>query len=199
MRLFADEKSVEAGDAEFGEVVVSAQTRFADGDAVVGNAVDQLEGSLDAQVESLQVAIVDADDAGAGGKRAVEFGGGVNLDERLHAEFAAESDQVAKKLVAESSDDQQETVGVVGARFPDLPGIEDKILAKDGELDGFARIAQIFQRAAKKFSFGEHGERSRACRFQRARQLNRIEWIAKNSARGRSGLQLGDHVEAVAT
>ena len=40
-----------------------------------------------------EIAIVDADDFGAGGEGAVEFGRGVNFDERLHFEFAAEVDE----------------------------------------------------------------------------------------------------------
>src|SRR6476646_3342330 len=79
----ADEKRVEAGVAESGEVVVGSQAGFAHGDAGVGNALDEFERSFHAQVQSLQVAIVDADDAGAGGERTIEFGDGVNLDERF--------------------------------------------------------------------------------------------------------------------
>ena len=60
----ADEESVEAGVAEFGEVVVSAEAGFADRDAGLWDALDEFERGLDAQVQSLQIAIVDADDAG---------------------------------------------------------------------------------------------------------------------------------------
>jgi hypothetical protein len=147
---------MEASGAESGKIIVSAQAGFADGYAGIRDALDQLEGSLDAQVQGLQVAIVDADDAGFSGEGAVELCGCVNFHDGFHADLTAEGDEVAEKLIAESGHDKQEAVSVVRARFPDLPGIEDEVLAKDGNLYGFARIAQIFQRAAKKFSFSKY-------------------------------------------
>jgi len=61
----------------------------------------------------------------------------VNFDHRFHAEFPAERDQFDELLLAQHGDDQEKTVGVIGARFPDLPRIENKILAKNGELNAF--------------------------------------------------------------
>src|SRR6266481_7043000 len=89
---FADEKSVEAGVAEFGEIVVSAEAGLTDGDTILGDAFDQFEGGLDVQVQCFQIAIVDADDAGLGREGAVEFGGGVDLDQGLHPNLAAKRD-----------------------------------------------------------------------------------------------------------
>src|SRR5580704_14054971 len=76
--------SVAGGFAEFGEIVVRAKTGFADGNAGVGNALNQVERGFDAKVQSFQVAIVDADDASFSGERSVELGGSVHLDEGLH-------------------------------------------------------------------------------------------------------------------
>ncbi len=59
----------------------------------------------------------------------------MNFHERLHAELAAKRDQIAQLFIVQCGDDQQETVGVVSAGFPDLPGIEDEVLAKDRESD----------------------------------------------------------------
>ena len=42
---------------------------------------------------------------------------------------AAERDEIAKKFILKSGDNEQEAVGVVRARFPNLPGIHDEILA----------------------------------------------------------------------
>ena len=126
------------------------------------------------------------------------FGGGVNFDERLHVQFAAEGDEVAEKRVVERGDDQEEAVGIVGARFPDLPGIENKILAEDGQRDFFAGFAKIFERAAKEFAFGEDGESGGAGGFERLSEGGSIEWIANHAARRRSGLEFGDDVEGIA-
>ena len=145
-----------------------------------------------------KIAIVDADNAGFSGEGAVEFSGCVNFHDRLHADLTAERDEVAKKFIAESGDDEQEAVGVVRPRFPNLPSIEDEVLAKHGKFDGFARIAEIFQRAAKEFSLGKDREHGGACCFQRLGQLDRLERVAENSFRGRSGLQLCDNIQGVA-
>ncbi len=128
----ADEEGVETRGAQFCQFGGGADAGFADGDAVVGYLVDQFERGFDADIERFQIAVVDADDFCAGGDGAREFFAGVNFDHRLHAEFPAESDQFDELLLAQRRDDQQKTVGVIGARFPDLPRIEDKILAKNG-------------------------------------------------------------------
>src|SRR5580704_8435901 len=91
-KTFTDKKSVEACASEPDEIVVGAETRFADGHAAIWNALDQLEGSFDAEFESFQIAIIHADDAGFGRERAVELRGGVNFHNRFHLQLAAESD-----------------------------------------------------------------------------------------------------------
>jgi len=49
-----------------------------------------------------------------------------------------------------------------------LPRIENEIFAQDGNLYGFAGVAEIFQRAAEKFSFREDGERGGSGGFERS-------------------------------
>ena len=44
--MFADKKGVEAGGAQIMKIGVGAKTGFGDGDAVIGNVLDELEGSL---------------------------------------------------------------------------------------------------------------------------------------------------------
>ncbi len=68
--VLADEEGIEAGDAEPLQVVVGAQAGLADGDAIVRNVLDQFVRSLHAHGECFQVAIVHAEDARAGRKRA---------------------------------------------------------------------------------------------------------------------------------
>jgi hypothetical protein len=195
---FPDEEGVEAGVAEADEIGVGGEAGFGNGDTLVGDLIDQCKGSVDSDFESFEVAIVDADDFGAGGEGEIEFGLGVNLDERLHFEFAAEVDEFFQSGIAKGGDDEEEAVGVVGAGFPDLPRIEDKIFPQDGLRDFLAGVAEIFERAAEEFGLGEDGERYGAGGRERLRERDRIEWIANDAARGRSGFQFGDDVEAVA-
>src|SRR5258708_4430698 len=195
-QVLTDEKRIETGFLELLQVVVGAEAGFADGDAIFWDASDQFERSLDADVERLQVAVVDADDAAANGESAAEFLGRVNFHERLHSKFAAEGDEVAKLRVAQHSGHEQEAVRIVRASFPDLPGIEDKILAEYGKIHGFSGVAEIFQRAAKKFRFGEDGERHGARGFECGGQPGRIELLAQNALGRGSGLELGEDVES---
>ena len=137
--------------------------------------------------ESFEVAVVDADDFGAGGEGAVEFGFRVNFDERLHFYFATEVDELFKRGIAQSGDDEEEAVGVVGAGFPDLPRIEDEIFAQDWLGDFFAGIAEIFERAAEEFGLGEDGEGGGSICRERIRECDVIEGVADDAAGGGSG------------
>lgn len=165
--VFADEEGVEASSAEIAEIGVGAETGLGDSEAVVGDVLDEFVGPFYADRESFQVAVVDTNNAGACGQSAVEFRARVHFDERLHMEFAAKCDEVAQEWVGEGSDDEEEAVCIVGASFPDLPGIEDEILAEGWECDFFAGIAKIFQGAAEKLAFGKDRERSGTRRLER--------------------------------
>src|SRR5256885_2084935 len=180
--MSADEEGVEPGGLKLHEIVVRAQAGFADGDAIVGDPADQFEGCFDADGERFEVAVVYADDAGAASESAVELIGRVNLDERLHANLAAQGDEVAKQRIFKYGDDEAKAIRVVGASFPDLPGIEDKILAQNRELDRLAGVAEIFQRAAEELAFGQNGESGSARGLQSLREGYGIEWIAKDTA-----------------
>src|SRR5690242_17295994 len=105
----------------------------------------------------------------------------MNLHERLHFQLASESQQLAKQFVTERGNDQQKAVRVVRARFPDLPRIEEEVLAQHGELHGISSVAEILERASKKFAFGQHGKHGGSRGFQGLRQLDGMEWFAKNS------------------
>ena len=196
--MSADEEGVEPGGAKPLQAVVRTEAGFANGNAMVRDAIDQFKRSFDPSRERLEVAIVHADDARTGGERAVDFANSVDLDKRLHAEFAAECDEIAKKGILKHSDNEKKTVCVVGARFPHLPGIEDEIFAEYGESDRFASFAEVFQRAAEEFRLGEYGKRGGARGFKGLRQANRIEGIANHAARRRGRLEFGKHVETIA-
>ena len=164
---------------------MGAQAGFGDRDAMFGNLLDQFVRSFRSHSQCFESRLLtpimraSAASARSSSSRRVDF------DQWLHAEFATESDEVAELLVVESGDNQQKTVGIIGARFPDLPGIEDKILAQNRKRDLFARIAQIFQRAVKEFALGKDGKRRGAGRFERLCERYCIKWIADDSARGR--------------
>ena len=59
-----------------------------------------------------------------------------------------------------------------------MPGIENKILAKDGERDGFSGFTKILEGAMKEFFLGEDGKGDSAGGFERTSQRDGIEGIA---------------------
>jgi len=92
--VLANEEGVEADGAELPQVLVGAQAGFADGEAIVRDVLDQIVRGLHAYREGFQVAIVHTEDARTGRYRASELFKRVDFDERLHAQFASESDQL---------------------------------------------------------------------------------------------------------
>src|ERR1700682_1470252 len=112
--MSADEEGVETGGAQLDEIVVGAEARFADREAMVRDAADQFERSFDASRESFEVAIIYANDVRLGGDSSVELGRSVHLDNRLHAKFTAQRDEIAKKVIFKHGDNEKKTVGVVG-------------------------------------------------------------------------------------
>jgi len=177
---------------------VGAQAGFADGVVFLGEVLNEFVGGFHADGESFQVAIVDADNAGVRSERAVEFLARVDFDKRLHVEFTAEGDEVAEKFIAERDDHKEETVGVVGAGFPDLPWIKDEILAQSRKRDFFAGIAKVFQRAPEELSFRKNRESSGASGFEGFGKRGRIKRIANDAARGRGRLQFRNYIEGIA-
>ncbi len=113
-------------------------------------------------------------------------------------ELAAKGNEIAQKFIVKGNDDQQKTVGIVGPRFPHLPGIKDEILTQRGKHDFFARITKIFQRAAEELPFGEDRKSGGASGFQGFGQSGRIERFTNDAARGRSGLEFRDDVQSIA-
>src|SRR5260370_19297377 len=102
----ADEESVKTGGAKSCEIAVCAQSGFADGDAVVRNAADQLERSIDVNTQRLKIAVVYPQNASTGCERAVEFFASVDLDQRRPPDLSAKRDQVAKKPIVHSLHDE---------------------------------------------------------------------------------------------
>ena len=140
-KMFADEECVEANGTQAKKIIVCGQAGLAAGDTMLGNLLDQLAGSFGAHGQCLQVAIVHPEDAGARCKRAAEFGAGMNLNERFHAEWAAEGNELGELRIVQCGDNKEKAVGIVGTRFPDLPRIENEILAKGGQSYRFSCLA----------------------------------------------------------
>ncbi len=181
--MLTNQEGVEAGLTKIPKIGVSAETGFGYRQAIVGDVIDQFVGGFHTHGEAFQIAIVDAQDAGTGCEGAIELGARVNLEQRFHTEFTAQSDEIAKEHVIERGDDQQEAVGIIGARFPDLPYIEDEIFTKSRKRDFFAGVAKILQGTVKEFTFRENRERGGSGRVERFGESRRVKRIADDAAR----------------
>ena len=73
-------------------------------------------------------------------------------------------------------------VGVVGTGFPNLPGIEDKILAESRQGYFLARVAKILERSVEELAFGKDGKRGGPCILESLRKSRRIKWFADHPA-----------------
>lgn len=184
--MLADKEGIEAGGAEMAKIGMGAQARFGHGDAVIGDLLDQFQRGLRVHREGLQIAIVYADDMGFGGEGAIELGACVDFNQRFHLQCATEGDEVAQQRIVESGNDQEEAIGVVGARFPDLPGIEDEVLAENRERDFLASITKILEGAAKEFTFGKNGKSGSARGFEGFGERGSVEGVANYAAGRRS-------------
>src|ERR1700704_2336808 len=109
------------------KVFMRAQPGFTDGNAFVGDGLNQFMRCLDAHFEGAKIAVIHAEDARANGQRPRQLLASVDFDERLHSKLAAERKQFGKTRVIKRRDDQEEGIRVRRSRLPDLPRIDDEI------------------------------------------------------------------------
>ena len=82
-----------------------------------GHAERQVDRGLQRRLEGAQVAVVDADELGVERQRPVELDLVVHLDQRIHAPLGGGVEQVARGVVADGGEDDQDAVGAPGARL----------------------------------------------------------------------------------
>ena len=114
-----------------------------DQDAAGRDARAQLEGGVEARLESAQVAVVDADERRVERERALELCSIVRLDQHCHAEAPGDALQLAHLRQLQRSHDQQDAVGPHRARLEYLHRFEHEILAQDRQPAGRSRRAQV--------------------------------------------------------
>ena len=128
--MLAHQERIEASRAQPRDFLLRAHPGLADGNASLRHGIDQLQRSVQANVQRAQVAIVDADKLSPRIHCARKLLPRVHLDQRFHSQLAAEREQLAERRIAQDGDDQQKRIGVGSARLPHLPGIDDEIFAQ---------------------------------------------------------------------
>ena len=118
-----------------------ADPRLGDDDASGGICGRRRHRQLAVDGEGPQVAVVDADDLGAGGDGARDLVRVVGLDQRVEARGPRGREQRRERRVGERRDDEQDRVGARRSRLGDLVAVDDEVLAQDRQLAGRARGA----------------------------------------------------------
>ena len=147
-------------------------------------------------LEGLEVAGVDADDAGAGVERPLELGLVVHLDQRRHAERLGALDERDERLLLEGGDDEQGEVGAVRAALPQLVAGDDEVLAQHRHVDPRADGVEVGQAAAEAARLGEHADDAGAAGLVVGGQAGGVGDRGERALAGAAALDLGDDGDA---
>jgi hypothetical protein len=115
------------GKASDGSVIVKAA--FAYHQVVCGDMLQQVQGRSHSRMKRMEVTIVDADNAAAALQRFLQFCCGMHFNEWCETEVLTQSCQVDELRDIERGGDQQDGICAIPARFIELIGVDDKILA----------------------------------------------------------------------
>ena len=92
-------------------------------------------------------------------------------------------------------DDEQDRGRAGVGRLPDLPAVDDEVLAQHRQVDRGRHGAQVVERAAEARGLGEHRDGVGAGRRVGARLGDRVELRGDVALARRASLDLGDHGE----
>src|ERR1019366_4714976 len=139
-------------------VMWSADARLSDLDYPWGDARGQPCEGAAVDLEGLEVPGVDADDAGASLDGPVGLGLVVHLDQSRHPQGLGPLTQADQGGLVKSRDNQQNNVGAVGARLPQLVRRDHEVLAEHGDLYGGAHGSQVLQAASETAPLGQDAD-----------------------------------------
>ena len=111
---------------------------------------------------------------------------------------SARSMRRLQRRLVEGRDDQQNEIGAVRPRLPQLVRGDDEVLAQDGDVHPGADRLQVGQRAAEAALFGEDGDDRRAARLVVGRESGRVGDRGERALGGAGPLDLADDLDAVA-
>ena len=158
---------------------------FAHFENVSGDVLRKAQRRFQMNVERTEVAVVHADDFGAGFERYVQFSFVVHLDERVHPVLRGQFAERPHPVRIQNRGDKEDRVGSVGRGFDYVILGYREVLAQDGERNGVAGFFQIREAALKEVAVGEDGKSAGAALLIMRRYECGIEVLRKNpTARG---------------
>ena len=156
----ADERRVEPEGAPAGDDRRVADARLGDDDAVVGHQRAQAVGPGRVDVERAQVAVVQADEPGAGRERCLELALVMGLDEWLQPELDGTLDEGAPGRRGRAG---RRAAGRASAPAARRTGscrcVDDELLGQDRDGHAGADAAQVVDRATEPVRFAQDRDR----------------------------------------
>ena len=156
--MLADQEGVIAGGPEQGDIGGGMNAAFTDQNGAAGHVWREIERGLERDVEGREIAIVNADEVGAGGDGGVEFGAVMDLDERGEVQASGFFAEIADFALGEDGRYKKDGVGAVGGGFEDLVAVDGEVLADGGEGRGGAGGGEVGEGALEEGAVGEDGE-----------------------------------------
>ncbi len=129
---------------------------FGHDDAVGRDTPLEREGGVERDLEAAQIAVVDADERRVERQRPRQFGAVVHFNQHGQTKTQRVSFQIVQLGVVERGDDKQNRVGADGARFGDLPAVDDEVLADHRQVAGGTRGLQVGVGTLKVIDVGQH-------------------------------------------
>ena len=133
---------MDAAGTQLADVLGTEDAALGDGDPIGRQAVLQVQRGVEADVEVVQVAVVDADEGRIELQGTIEFSGIMNLDENIEAILSGAGSEIRHLGIGQCGNNKQDAVGADGSGFKDLPGIDGEVLAQHRQGDGGACLAQ---------------------------------------------------------
>jgi hypothetical protein len=190
---FADEESVESGGEEGVNVGGGMDAAFGDVDGVGRKLRGEFEGSFEANLEGIEVAVVDATGCAAEVTDFFKLVEGVDFDEDIEAvSLLGNESEGIEMTVPEGGGDEENGIGAMGAGFYDLVLVDDEVFAEAGNFGRGRGDFEIVEAALEERLVGENGKRGGSGAFEAGGEGLRIEIGADEAFRRGSFFQLGD-------
>ena len=129
--------------------------RLGDANDAVGHCFADPHRTVGVDLEGVQVALIDADQACTGSKRASQFLLVMDLDECREPERAGERHELGELAVAQRGDDQQHRVGTHHAGVIEITERNGEVLSQNGQRNGGPSGSQVGDAAAEERLIGK--------------------------------------------
>ena len=170
----ADQERAVAGRRQPLQVGPRLQSALAHRHDAVRHLRRQPVGRRDVHLQRAQIAVVDADHAGAAADGARQLLAVVHLDQRRQPQLPGTRLQRLERRLIERGDDQQHGVGPRGTRLEQLVLVHHEVLAQQRHVHGRAHGLQVRQRAVEERRLGEHRDGGGAAPGIGARNPHRV-------------------------